>query len=192
MKKILATLVLFVGFQAHAAVLLEPFLGYNQSTLNTTMSGTDTKYTNTGMEYGARIGYKFTQGFWIAGEYTGGSGKSKPDTAGATDNDYANTTLGAVFGYDYSHFRFWAGYGFSDKSTIKQTGQADADYTGTSMKVGLGFRPTQIVSINFEYIMPKYTKVSQSGTDYDVSTLFTKFDISGMALSVSFPFDLGK
>lgn len=193
MNKLLSVLVLVLGVQAKAGVLIEPFLGYDQTTLkNTDLSGTNSGATDSGTDYGARLGYRFNQGFWLAAEYTGGSGKSKSDIVGTADQDYTKTALGAVIGYDSGRFRFWGGYGFSDKITFKQTGSTDTDAAGTNLKVGLGFIAANHVSVNLEYIIPKYTKLTSSGVEYDVATLYSKFDTSGAMLSVSFPFDLTK
>lgn len=193
MNKILSLIVLVLGVQAQAGVLLEPFVGYDQTTQKTTdISGTNDGSTNSGMDYGARLGYKFGRGFWLAAEYTGGSGKSKSDTAGTPDSDYTRTALGAVIGYDFGRVNLWAGYGASDKVTIKQTGSADADVTGTNMKVGVGVKAANHVAINLEYGIPKYTKITTGGTEYTISNLYSKFDTSGAMLSVSFPFELSK
>lgn len=193
MNKVIAIIAMVIGFQANAGVLVEPYIGYDQSTMkNTTVGGVSDGATNSGLDYGARFGYRFSQGFWAAAEYAAGSGKSKSDTAGATDSDYSKTALGAVFGYNTGRWNFWAGYGFSDTLTVKQSGSADVDITGTSLKVGAGFRATPNVSVNLEYMMPKYTKMKSSGMEFDIDTIYSKFDTSGTMLSVSFPFDITK
>jgi len=192
-NKVIAILAMVLGVQANAGVIVEPFVGYDQSTLKTTTTaGASDGSTNSGLDYGARLGYRFNQGFWVAAEYAGGSGKSKSDTAGVEDSDYSKSAMGAVFGYSTGRWNFWGGYGFSDTITVKQSGAADMDITGTNLKVGAGFRAASNVSVNLEYIMPKYTKIKASGMEFDVDSIYSKFDTSGAMLSVSFPFDLTK
>lgn len=193
MSKIISVIVLFLGVQAHAGIFVEPFLGYDQSTLKTTdTGGTTDGSTNSGMDYGLKLGYGLSNGLWFGVDYAGGSGKSKSDTAGTPDSDYSKSAMGALIGYSSGRFSVWAGYGFSDKITSKQTGSPDTDITGTNMKIGFGYLAASHVAINFDYIVPKYTKFTLNGTELDISTFYSKFDTSGMMLSVSFPFQLSK
>lgn len=190
MKKLLSLVVLVLGVQAHAGVIVEPFIGYDSSSLKTTdIGGTTGSATNSGMDFGARLGYRFGQGFWVAAEYAGGSGKSKNDT---TEQDYSKSAMSAVFGYDMGRFNVWAGYGFSDKITLKNSGSPDTDITGTNLKVGVGFEAVNHVALNLEYLMPKYTKLNAGSGDVTISDFYSKFDTSGVMFSVSFPFDLSK
>lgn len=193
MNKLLCVFIMVLGVQANAGFLAEPFVGYDQSTFKyTDIGGTSSGATSSGMDYGARLGYRFNQGLVLALEYAGGSGKSKSDTAGSTDSDYTKTAMGAIIGYDFGRFSIWGGYGFSDKLTIKTTGQTDTDYSGTNFKVGFGYKVVNHVSVNLDYIIPKYTKFTSSGTESDISTVFSKFETSGAMFSVSFPFSSGK
>lgn len=188
MNKLLCALILVLGVQAHAHVLFEPFVGYDQSKLSLTNNSTgDASYTNSGMDYGARLGYRFMGGFWIAAEYAAGSGTSKSGDTGGTNMDYSKSAVSAVIGFHVHRLRFWAGYGFSDKMTAKQSGVSNVDYTGTNIKVGVGYHLGLHTSLNFEYLMPKYTKMAQDGVSTDVSSQYSKFDTSGMMLSLSFP-----
>lgn len=190
MKKLLSVVVFVLGAQAQAGILAEPFLGYDQSSIKSTdLGGTTGGAKNSGMDYGARIGYRFNQGVWVAAEYTGGSGTSKSEVAGNPDQDYTKTALGAVIGYNTGRLRFWGGYGISDAVKLKTD---NVDVTGTNMKLGFGFMATSHVSVNLEYIVPKYTKLKASGVEFDVKDVYSKFDSSGAMLSVSFPFDLTK
>jgi len=184
----------FFTHQARAGVLLEPFVGYGQTTVSTTdLSATDAQSKDSGLGYGSRLGYRFNQSFWIAAEYAAGNGTSKSSTPGIADMNYNNTAMSAVVGYDHNHFRVWAGYGFSDKVTLKDSSGTETNFSGTNYKLGVGLRPSTSFSVNFEYLIPKYTKYNTAGgADADVSTIYSKMDVSSMFLSVSFPFDLGK
>jgi hypothetical protein len=193
MSKFLSVLILFLGFQAQAGVFVEPFLGYDQSKLKTTTNGgAEGSSTNSGMDYGLKLGYGLSNGLWFGVDYIGGSGKSKGDEAGATESDYSKSAMGALIGYSKGRFSMWAGYGFSDKFTLKESGSADLDITGTNMRIGFGYLAASHVAINFDYVIPKYTKMAQSGNEATISDLYSKFDTSGMMLSVSFPFQLSK
>jgi len=192
-SKLLCVFILVLGVQAKAGFLAEPFVGYDQSTLKyTDTGGTSSGSTSSGMDYGARLGYRFNQGLVLALEYAGGSGTTKSDTVGTADSDYTKAAMGVIIGYDFGRFSIWGGYGFSDKITSKTTGQADTDITGTNFKVGFGYKVVNHVSVNLDYIIPKYTKFTNSGTESDISTFFTKYDASGAMVSVSFPFGSGK
>ncbi len=190
MKYILAFTTLIFGFSAHAGVLAEPFVGYSMGTSSVTVvSGTSASSKTSGAEYGARIGYRFPMGLVLAGEYAGGSGTIKYDS-GSADDTYSETAMGLVVGYEHGMYRVWAGYGISDQFTDKQTG-GDYVYKGTNLKIGVGIEPIHHLSVNFEYIMPKYTKYTAGGVDTDVSTTYSKFDTSAMVLSISAPFEFG-
>lgn len=192
MYKWLSLFILVLSFQAKAGVFVEPFLGYDQSTLKVEASGISSGSTSSGVDYGLKLGYAFHQGFWLGVDYTGGSGTTKSDTAGVDNTDYSKTAIGALVGYSAGRFNFWAGYGFSDKVTVKSSGSPDTEMTGTNMKIGAGVLAVNHVAINLDYVIPKYTKSTTSGTESNISDTYSKFDTSGFMLSVSFPFDLTK
>ena len=190
MKHLIGLLIFVIGFSARAGIMAEPFVGYSMGTLNATVSSVDVTSKASGVGYGARLGYRFPMGLSLAGEYLGGSGTIKYDTAGTTDDTYSETAMGLVVGYDHGMFRVWAGYGVSDELTDKQT-TGDVVFKGTNFKVGVGVMPVQHLSINFEYLIPKYTKFTTGGVESDISTIYSKFDTSTMFLSVSAPFEFG-
>jgi hypothetical protein len=193
MKTIAVFLTLLLGLQAKAGVLLEPYLGYDTGSLKMTSisSGTDTNVKNTGTAFGAQIGYRFPAMFWIAADVASLSGTSKPDDVTQTSSDYTGTAMGVVLGYQWHILRFWGGYGFDDKFTLKgDATSTDTVFKGTNMKLGIGVMPVNHVSINFEYIVPKYTKADTSGlTNVTLADFYSKFDTTVMRLGVSFPFD---
>jgi hypothetical protein len=189
MKKLALIVALFFGFQAHAGFLAEPFLGYESgSTQATTIAGASATSSFSGFDYGARLGYIFGKGFWLAAEYTGASGTDK-DSSSSTD--YTKTVTSLVFGYDFGKYNIWAGYGFSDKITYKTT-SGDLYYSGTNMKIGFGYDLANHVAVNVEYIIPKYTKAGSAAGEVDISTQLSKYDAPSAVLSVSFPFDFSK
>lgn len=195
MSKFLSVLILVISFQIHAGIVLVPFLGYEQASLSVTdITGDSGTYKDSGPIYGARVGYKFGQAFWAAGEYTAGSGKSKVDNSSAAERDITKTIMGLVLGYDFGRVNVWAGYGSSDKLAYKEADGSTFEFTGGNTKIGIGYEAAMHVAINLEYIIPKYTKFSAPGIglEGDISTVYPKLDVSAIALSVSFPFEFGK
>ncbi|MDG0817712.1 outer membrane beta-barrel protein [Bdellovibrio svalbardensis] len=181
---------MLMSWESQAGVLLEPFVGYDQEKIEATpTAGSGFTVTNKGFNYGARLGYRFSQGLWLAGEYTMGSGDSESSQAGSSSSTYSKSIAGAVIGYDVNSFRFWGGYGFSAKSTVKDD-SGETDFTGTLLKAGAGYMALNKLSINLEYIIPKFDKFESGGVKGDISTIFSKFDSSVVSLSLSFPFDL--
>jgi len=202
MKYILSSVLLMIGVQAHAGFLVEPFVGYDTGTNKTTdLSAVDSTGGFSGTNFGARLGYQFSNGLSIAGEYAGGSGTLKADSTipTAKDSTYTRAATGVVVGYVRGMFKMYFGYGLSDTFTEKANAAditEDAKLTGTNYKVGLGVMPIRHFAVSLEYSVPKYTKISTdtltaAGAADSISTYFTKFDTSMTTLSLSFPFDLG-
>lgn len=200
-------LSLLVGFslQAHAGLMIEPYLGYERTASKLTLTtaygaslGTpDFNGTMTGSSYGLRLGYKFTM-FWAALDYSGGASKNDVYYSGQQDQDITRSSLGAAVGIDIPFLiRFWVGQNFQDEYTAKARNAANTldlsdKYKGTSTKLGVGLNFLPIVSINFEYIMRKYTSGSgdsfTGATTYDNSV--TANDHSSVLASISVPFNL--
>lgn len=194
MKTLLTILAsVLVSFSAHAGFLAEPWLGYESGTTQCTnaSSGADCGAKSTGFDYGARLGWMFGGGFWLAAEYMGGSGTIKYDD-GSADDKSESTILGAALGVDLaSGLRLFAGYGFSDSLKVKST--TDITFKGTSAKVGLGYKFKNNVSVNLEYIMETITKYDAATlTDQEVSGLFSTFKPARAMLTVGYVFGSGK
>lgn len=185
--------VLMLSFEVHAGAFVEPYLGYDQATLNAKdLSGSDMGAKNSGLDYGARLGYRLGNGVWFAGEYAAGSGDSKSNVAGAPNSTYTRSAMGAVVGFDHGQFRFWGGYGLSDKLTAKAAAGTETTFSGSNYKVGLGFKPMSWMSVNFEYVVPTYSKYDSGSGEADVSSAFSQFDTTSSCLTLSFPFDFSK
>ena len=195
MKAIVAFSVLLFSYTSFAGILLEPFVGYDSGTTTATTTaaygGTTQKSKLTGTSYGARLGYRFTGGFLIAGEYTASSGKVKDDAGVNADVDYTHSATGLYLGFDQGLFRAWLGYGFTDK-LISKSNSGDDTTLGTNMKIGIGVMPIRHLSVNLEYFVPTYKKYTAAGqSEVDVSTIYSKYDSSVLTLSLSTPFDFG-
>ncbi|NUM59466.1 MAG: outer membrane beta-barrel protein [Bdellovibrionaceae bacterium] len=190
MKKYISLMILFLSVQSHAGFIAEPFVGYNSgSSKATTISGTLASSTSSGFDYGIRAGFLFGQSFWIAGEYTGGSGKDKDSSS---ETDYTRTAIGVVIGYKLPNkYNFWLGYGTSDKITYKDS-TTEIYTSGTNAKFGFGYEVAKNVDVNVELIVPKYSKFGNSTTEVDISSAFSKYDVSFALISLSFPFGFSK
>lgn len=195
MKTILTVLVsILISMSAHAGFMAEPWIGYESGTTQCTYatSGNDCGAKNTGYDYGARLGWMFGGGFWLAAEYTGGSGTIKYDN-GAADDTSEQTVIGASLGFDMaSGLRFFAGYGLTDSLKVKSS-SSDMTLKGTEVKVGLGYKFKNNISLNLEYHMDTYTKYDiGSLTDQDASALFSTFKPARAMLTVGYVFGSGK
>jgi hypothetical protein len=192
-KRLLLLASLFLGFTAHAGVMLEPYVGYAISDIKYKSLGATREYADTANNaaFGARLGYKFMIP-WVAVDYMTGSGTTVADKSlvGNTNKDYTLTSIGGVVGADVPMgLRVWGGYGFSNTLTVKgANGAASTKYTGSYTKGGIGFKFIPKVSVNAEYIINKYTKYDVGGVKGDVSSLYSTFDQNTIFISVSAPF----
>lgn len=192
MKKILALLAFAVGFSlsAQAGIMIEPYLGYETGDVKTKLKTGDTReYTDTtaGSALGLRLGYKFLLP-WAALDYTMGTGTYKDESSNVSP-DYSKTSMGAVVGVDLPIIRAWAGYGFSNEATIKYTG-GDVKLKGTYTKVGVGFTPLPLASLNVEYKINTYTKWETGGASFTVNDYYDTYSHNTIIASVSIPFNL--
>ncbi len=190
-------LSLFVSFSAHAGFMAEPWLGYESGTIKcTSVANIGCSSKTTGMNYGARLGWLFPAGLWLAADYAGGSGKIKYDAGGAED-DGSRTRLGAAFGYDMMMgFRMFGGYGFSNTLKSKSS-SGETKFKGTEYYVGVGYRTPVRITINLEYhvdSLPKYDVSSGAitFTDRDTSGAFSTFSSNRVLLTVGYFFGNAK
>lgn len=179
---------LFCG-QVQAGFFIEAGAGLSSTaTKVTALGGGETSSSGSGFDATGRLGYRFAKPFWIAAEYVSGSGKDDLDNA----TDYAKTSIGLLVGYDFGLYNVWLGYGPSEKLTFKFPGNPDLDFLGSSVKLGIGYEVRKWFSINVEYILPTYTKVSINGTESELSNFYSSFKSAGTLLSFSFPYEFGK
>jgi len=181
MKKLLLAAALVCAAHvsnANAGLLLEPYLGYG---MGSSKNGTGTN-DDTGLEYGARVAFE-TMGFFVGGEYMGGSVKSKDKTGGKTYT-LTPTNMGLAVGYQFPVLvRAYATYFFTADSKV-DTNPA-VTYKGSAMKIGVGYTGFPIIAINLEYISTTFTKGEVGGVS---GTLSNKITGNLIALSVSAPF----
>lgn len=196
-KLILALSVLGLTSTASAGFLVEPYLGYEMETLKGTQKGGgDLSGKGSAINLGARVGYKFGMGLWLAADpqMTMKSTFKIDDSTG--DYKFARTTTWLDVGYDFPMMaRLWAGYALSNEFTITSEGGGTSSDTkfkgGSSMKVGLGFRLMPTVNLSFEYLMNKYKDVESGGATAPMTDFYDKFDDNAIVVGVSFPFHFG-
>ncbi len=182
---LLLALVLGFSFQSHAALLIEPLVGFNIGTKfdlkfddfpaqNKNYSG------GKGGAYGGRLGYQ-NFGFQLGVDYL----KSSIDMN--SDDFKTNISMSewaGFLGYEFPLFiRVYAGYIFSaNGSTENSTNQSVDLSKGTGSKFGLGFTGLPFIDINIEYRTATLNQMSYGGTDYD-----TEINYSSILLGLSVP-----
>lgn len=192
-KLVIAFSFLFVG-SARAGLLLEPYAGYAMSTSEGTVKATSTKVETeiNGLAIGGRLGYQLPMGVWFAGDYLyllETTHKYKSPSGLSDDKAYASTLFLDV-GVDLPvvPLRFWAGYGFMNNIHSKNDAGASADFDGSAIKAGVGFKAIPMLSINLEYIMHNYSKYkTSSGIDSDIGDYWNDFKASTIFFSLSAP-----
>jgi opacity protein-like surface antigen len=190
-------LTMIISYGAHAALMVEPHLGYEMSTMELISNLAPTADFGgkvTGTSLGARIGYKFPMMIWVAGDVDYTTGKLKFEDSTQTDGDVTRTTMFLDVGVDLPIlFRAWAGYGFSDTAKLTQSGSADTTFkNGTALKLGVGFKVIPLLSINVEYIQRTLNDFESGtpATTQSASSIFSKSaKDTGMIVSVSAPFN---
>lgn len=162
--------LLFVS-QAHAGILLEPYLGYHTGNYKVGNG----KYDMNGPTFGGRVGYQ-NLGLFLGVDYM--LGKWKDDASDS--RDASPTDLGLFVGYEFPvMLRVYATYAFDSELKLKG-GAINDKYEGTSMKFGLGFTALPMVSVNLEYITGTYDEANGV-------SLASKLKTSMYGLSVSLP-----
>lgn len=151
MRNILLAL-LFVFSTAQAGLLVEPYIGYGITALESDNngSGSSVELGITGQSLGFRGGYSFL-GFFAALDYEMGSRSLEVDAGAAgtlsvLDKDVTN--VGLAVGYDLPiiPLRVWGKYIM--KSEYKDS---SATWKGDGMGVGIGLTFLPIIDINIEY-----------------------------------------
>ncbi len=198
MKALLFFLMSLISFQAKASFFIEPMVSYEMGSSNidftaagTALKGFSTdKSTNSAINYGGRLGYITSSGFWLAGDYSAAtSGKSKYDLH---EDKFDRTAIGADIGMWSGRWNFWLGYNFTDKLEITQQGNTEKDkVSGTSMKVGIGYILLPHVIFNVEYAYRTYTKGDEASVDTTYANFdqyVSKYNMQSFSAGFSFPF----
>lgn len=185
MKQLLTVLsILLISKLSYAGLVLEPYLGYQMGTLDATYTGgTAASSKDKGPVFGARIGYSFVVP-WVALDYSMYSGK---DDA-TTPNDLKQTNIGLTVGAQMLPLiRPYAGYIFSAKNKASDS-TSEATYTGTGLKVGIGFKVLPLLNINVEFAKIDYKDYETSTASGKVSDLFSDFKYTTSTIGLSYVF----
>jgi hypothetical protein len=175
---LVASIGLLTARPAHAAILLEPYLGYEFGKLK--YSGTPSAdFDVTSAALGARLGYAFPVVF-IAADYSTLLGGSAKDSAG-NKADATGSQLFAEVGAHLPLIRGYLGYGLMNTLELSSNGTSTKFENGTAIKAGIGTTILPMVAINLEYITSTYDKVGGITTSNYKSDLFM--------LNVSLPFE---
>ncbi|MGE3975253.1 MAG: outer membrane beta-barrel protein [Bdellovibrionales bacterium] len=185
----------FFSLPAHADILIEPFAGYSIGTISyktadtVVPAGATDSGTLNGLTYGAHVAYVFPTRISLGAAYEINSGTKKWSRSNA-DTDVSQSTLYAMGGfYAPLGLRAYAGYGLKteEKDTISG---ATTSYTGTAIKLGVGYEFLLMFAFNLEYVMYDLKNLSASGTDMPVTDLFSEYKYSAVRLVLSVPIQL--
>lgn len=169
---------------SHAAILVEPVLGFtlaNKFDSKATSDITDpSESKGSGLAYGGRLGYQ-NMGFQLGLDYLHSSVDvdEKDIKSDITTSEWA-----AFAGFRFPILlRFYAGYIFSGTGDYKaSTGNIDLT-GGTGYKVGVGWTLLPFIDLNLEYKKTNYDEIKAGG-----SKLKADLDNSAYLLSISLPF----
>lgn len=170
-KQLFATFAAFGAListpNASAGLHLEPFIGYAVSGESTRGSSSE-DYTG-GPLLGARIGYGML-GFFIAGEYE--MGTLTQDSTPEVEVDQTN--LGVSLGYEFPILlRVYGTYVFDAK------GEVDSDeYSGTGLKLGVGYTGLPFLAINFEMYQGEYDELNGNSLTPKLETNYYTINLS--------------
>jgi hypothetical protein len=162
-KKIALGLVaLTIASQAHALILIEPYIGYDFSLSGKNADGQDMDFS--GFGYGGRLGLQLAMIMF-------GVSYDKLDL-----NYWDQTNTGIFVGWNPKGegIRFWGTYFVSSK------GGSDDD-KGMGFALGLGWKFKDWLALNLEYRGYTFDKPASGTAEPKLDSLF---------LTVSAPFDL--
>lgn len=182
MKKILLAAVICFGTQAQAGLLLEPYIGYNFTAIETDAGeGKAAK----GPILGGRVGWTLLGTVFVAFDYSTGDIEWDPENS-LPKLDGTLTRMGITAGADIpiAPLRAWAGY-YKSKFEPSESGMDVKMEDGKGVKIGLGLTFLPIIDINLEYFNAKYDNYKANGTVYN-----EEITDRGLMLSLSAPFDL--
>lgn len=182
MNKILVLFLAFTFTTANAGLLIEPYLGYGITGLESDNggSGSSVELGIQGQSLGFRGGLTFL-GAFAALDYEMGSRSLDIDAGSTTvsvlDKDVTNVALAVGYDVPVIPIRVWGKYII--KSEYKDSSET---WKGGGMGVGLGLTFLPIIDINIEYKKIEFDEGLPAGAD----------DFTGQEifLSLSAPFTL--
>jgi hypothetical protein len=184
--RITAQLALLLGLifssiqYSHAALLIEPVVGYNVSA-KTDIENRDNYTGGMGAAYGGRLGYQ-NLGFQLGLDYL----QSSIDLDDADfKNNLGMSEWAGFVGFEFPIlFRVYAGYIFSATGEAKNSLNQDVKLNGgTGTKFGIGFTGLPFININFEFRRGSFDEIKWGGIKTSDKT-----DYSTYMIGISLPF----
>ena len=153
------TFITVITATANAGILLDPYVGYGFGKTKFS-SPASIEFDNTATQFGARIAYTVPI-FFIGADYMILTGKSKVTSGPGKDSDISGNALYLMVGAHIPLLRGYLGYGVLGNTVVKDS-SSEATYTGSSMKLGVGFTGLPFVALNLEYYRDTYNKYKDS------------------------------
>ncbi len=180
--KILVAILIFTFSYSHAGIFLEPYVGYYLGETDVGTPSGDVTNDDSGMAYGARLGFTLGGYLYVAGDASLIKGEYENSSSNTTD-DLEIMTYAAVAGVRLGMFHVWYGHAFKVDVETMDEGVA-TDYEGTGWKAGIGTRLFGKINLNLEYIAGESDKVD--GADIPTASV-NSVESSGYLLSIGFP-----
>lgn len=186
---------LITNRQAKADILIEPFLGIEQST----DGGGGSNPT-----FGARLGFDF-MGLAVGAQYSSFNGKGDfPNSSGIEEShDYSGTKLGAFVSYQFPiSFRVFAAYILNSQSKLKAVSidpdgpggiseaAGDLDFKGKGNEIGLSYTGLPFVTLNLSMSTIKNDEVDHPIENTPGVNITSDEDAKTYLLTLSFPFSI--
>lgn len=173
----LAALTVFAATPVKAAILLEPYLGYQigSYTQGSGAAGSDLS----GVPIGLRLAYEFPVIFVGLDYDTLISGTAKQNNV---SNDLSGSNFMVEVGAQMPLVRAYVGYAISHDLTFKTAPNVKYE-GGSDFKIGIGTTILPMLAINLEYLNSTYDKIN--GFSYSPTD---KSNIYRLTVSVPFTF----
>lgn len=182
MLRFALALLLVASVPSQARIFLEPYLGYYTGDTDVTQTAGNVSNDDTGMVYGARLGFTLGGYLFAAGDASLVKGEYK-NASTSVKEDLEILTYSAVAGVRFSTLRAWYGYSFKVDSETEDSGVV-TNYDGTGWKAGVGVMVFGKISLNFEYIQSEVEKMD--GVDIPSPTV-SSVESQGYQFTLSFP-----
>ncbi len=180
--KILIALIILSCSHSQAGIFLEPYVGYYLGETDVKGPSSNVANDDSGMAYGARLGFTVGGYLYVAGDATLIKGEYENSSSNTTD-DLEVLSYAAVAGIRFGMFHVWYGHAFKVESETMDEGVA-TDYEGTGWKAGIGTRLFGKINLNLEYLTSEMDTVD--GADIPTSSI-NSVESTGYMLTLGFP-----
>jgi len=180
------------------AWFVEPYVGVELATIDATTTAAyppagNYSFSANALALGTRGGYNLSNDIFFAADLqftVGGQIQPQSQPAGAnkpSDNFY-KIMLGAQAGWKpWESFQFWGGY-FLMNDLTDQGSSGNRVFHGDGFRLGVGWVFSKHITFGFNYDILTYKKVDASGTSYNLSNDYSKFNPQIFHFNCSFPF----